>query len=149
MNATIKACDPLDGRADGVISRTDLCMLDCDLSSIIGEEYYCAASSTSSGGPGGSSSSSYQPVQSGKVSKEGVAVVKAIYGGLHNSKGQRAYISRGRSGPNSAMLAPNGITALMLGSSQLHLPVVNGSLSLSSSWIWIIYQPSMELPTIL
>lgn len=93
VNATIEACDPLDGRTDGVISRTDLCMLDFDLSSIIGEEYYCAASSTSSGSPGDSSSSSYEPVQSGKVSKEGVAVAKAIYGGLHNSEGQRAYLS--------------------------------------------------------
>ncbi|KAJ5649996.1 tannase and feruloyl esterase family protein [Penicillium longicatenatum] len=93
VNATIKACDPLDDRTDGVISRTDLCMLDFDLSSIISEEYYCAASTTSSGSPGGSSSSSYQPVQSGKVSKEGVAVAKAIYASLHNSKGQRAYLS--------------------------------------------------------
>jgi tannase len=96
VNATIKACDPLDGRTDGVISRTDLCMLHFDLSSIIGEEYYCAAATTSSGGPGGSSSSSsssYQPVQSGTVSAEAVAVAKTIYAGLHNSKDERAYLS--------------------------------------------------------
>jgi Tannase and feruloyl esterase. len=38
VNATIKAYDSLDGCTHGVISRTDLCMLHFDLSSIIGEE---------------------------------------------------------------------------------------------------------------
>ena len=37
VNATIAACDSLDGRIDGVISRTDLCMLKFNLSSIIGD----------------------------------------------------------------------------------------------------------------
>ncbi|KAJ5669789.1 Tannase [Penicillium macrosclerotiorum] len=101
VNATIKACDPLDGRTDGVISRTDLCMLNFNLSSIIGEEYYCAAETSTSLGFGFSSkvkraegsSTSYQPAQSGTVSAEGVAVAQAIYDGLHNSKGERAYLS--------------------------------------------------------
>jgi tannase len=43
VNATIAACDPLDGRTDGVVSRSDLCMLNFNLTSIIGESYYCAA----------------------------------------------------------------------------------------------------------
>ena len=98
VNATIKACDPLDGRTDGVISRTDLCKLNFNISSIIGEEYYCAAETATSLGFGFSkraegSTSSYQPAQSGKVSKEGVAVAQAIIDGLHNLQGEQAYLS--------------------------------------------------------
>lgn len=103
VNATIKACDPLDGRADGVISRTDLCKLHFNLSTIIGEEHYCAAESSTSLGFGFSSKvkrqaaagsqTSYQPEQSGTVSAQGVAVAQAIIDGLHNSKGERAYLS--------------------------------------------------------
>ncbi|RMJ21812.1 Tannase and feruloyl esterase [Aspergillus sp. HF37] len=102
VNATINACDPLDGRADGVISRTDLCMLNFNLSSIIGEEYYCAAQTSTSLGFGfsgkakhhaGGSTTNYQPAQNGTVSAEGVAVAQAIYDGLHSTKGERAYLS--------------------------------------------------------
>ncbi|KAM5347142.1 hypothetical protein ACJ41O_010147 [Fusarium nematophilum] len=99
VNATIAACDPLDGRTDGVVSRTDLCQLKFDLKSIVGEPYYCAAKNNTSLGfgfnkrqaPG--SSTSYQPAQNGTVSSEGVAVAQAIYNGLYNSKGERAYLS--------------------------------------------------------
>ncbi|KAJ5594967.1 uncharacterized protein N7459_001175 [Penicillium hispanicum] len=101
VNATIAACDPLDGRTDGVISRTDLCKLHFNLTSIIGQKYYCAAETSTSLGFGFSkvkrqaagSSTSYQPAQSGTVSAKGVAVAQAIYDGLHNSKGERAYLS--------------------------------------------------------
>ncbi|KAL5360619.1 Tannase/feruloyl esterase [Aspergillus floccosus] len=104
VNATIAACDPLDGRTDGVVSRTDLCKLNFNLSSIIGEPYYCAEQNYTSLGFGFSkrglnkrqaqgSSTSYQPEQNGTVSAEALAVAQAIYDGLHNSKGQRAYLS--------------------------------------------------------
>lgn len=98
VNATIAACDPLDGRTDGVVSRTDLCMLNFNLTSIIGQSYHCAAETSTSLGFGFSkraegSSTSYQPAQSGKVTAEGVAVAQAIYNGLYNSKGERAYLS--------------------------------------------------------
>ncbi|KAH8669446.1 Tannase/feruloyl esterase [Tricladium varicosporioides] len=99
VNATIAACDPLDGRTDGVVSRTDLCMLNFNLSSIIGESYYCAAETSSSLGFGFSkrqaqgSTTSTTPAQNGTVSAEGVAVAQAIYDGLHNSDGERAYLS--------------------------------------------------------
>lgn len=98
VNATIAACDPLDGRTDGVISRTDLCKLRFNLTSIIGESYHCAAESSTSLGFGFSkraegSMTSYQPEQNGTVTAEGVAVAQAIYDGLHNSNGQRAYLS--------------------------------------------------------
>ncbi|KAI9036745.1 putative tannase [Aspergillus affinis] len=99
VNATIAACDPLDGRTDGVISRTDLCKLHFNLTSIIGEPYHCAAQTSTSLGFGFSkrqapgSSTSYQPEQNGTVTAEGVAVAQAVYDGLHDSKGQRAYLS--------------------------------------------------------
>ncbi|KAJ5512313.1 hypothetical protein N7463_001865 [Penicillium fimorum] len=98
VNATIAACDPLDGRTDGVISRSDLCKLKFNLSSIIGEEYYCAAETSTSLGFGFSkradgTSTSTKPEQSGKVTAEGVKVAQTIYDGLHNSKGERAYLS--------------------------------------------------------
>lgn len=98
VNATIAACDPLDGRTDGVVSRTDLCKLNFNLSSIIGESYYCAATTSSSLGFGFSkraqgSTTSTTPAQNGTVTAEGVAVAQAIYDGLHNSDNQRAYLS--------------------------------------------------------
>lgn len=105
VNATIAACDPLDGRTDGVVSRTDLCKLQFDLKSIVGEEYYCAEKNNTSLGFGFNkrqeltkrqaqgSTTSYQPAQEGTVTEEGVAVAEAIYGGLFNSEGQQAYLS--------------------------------------------------------
>ncbi|KAJ5532751.1 tannase [Penicillium frequentans] len=103
VNATIKACDPLDGRTDGVISRSDLCKLNFDLTDIIGEKYYCAAETSTSLGfnfgkraivkRSDGTSTSYQPAQSGSVSAEGVAVAQAIYDGLFDSNGDRAYLS--------------------------------------------------------
>ncbi|RMY40094.1 hypothetical protein D0865_12651 [Hortaea werneckii] len=104
VNATIDACDPLDGRTDGVISRTDLCKLNFDLSSIIGTPYYCAAETSSSLGFGFSgglrkrqgaegSQTSSTPEQNGTVSAQDVEVAQKIYQGLHNSRGERAYLS--------------------------------------------------------
>ncbi|KAI0177283.1 Tannase/feruloyl esterase [Pestalotiopsis sp. NC0098] len=99
VNATIAACDPLDGRTDGVISRTDLCKLNFNLTSIIGESYYCAATTSSSLGFGFSkrqaegSQSSTTPEQNGTVSAEDVAIAQAVYDGLHSSDGKRAYLS--------------------------------------------------------
>lgn len=99
VNATIAACDPLDGATDGIISRTDLCKLKFNLSSIIGESYYCAGSNSTSLGFGFSkrqaagSTTSYEPTQNGTVTAEDVAVAQAIYDGLYNSNGDRAYLS--------------------------------------------------------
>ncbi|KAJ5993615.1 Tannase [Penicillium sp. IBT 35674x] len=98
VNETIKACDPLDGRTDGVIARSDLCMLNFNMSSIIGTKYYCAAESATSQGFGFSkraegSTTSYEPAQNGTVTAQDVAVAQGIVNGLHNSKGERAYLS--------------------------------------------------------
>lgn len=103
VNATIIACDPLDGRTDGVISRTDLCQLNFNLSSLIGESYYCAAETSSSlgfgfskrqmGGGAAGSQSSTKPEQNGTITANDIAVAQAIYDGLHSSDGKRAYLS--------------------------------------------------------
>ncbi|RHZ50287.1 hypothetical protein CDV55_100335 [Aspergillus turcosus] len=76
VNATIKACDPLNGRTDGVVSQTDLCKLHFDFANVVGEPYYCAAETSTSLGFGFSkrqagSTTSYQPAQNGTVTKEG------------------------------------------------------------------------------
>ncbi|KAF2002418.1 tannase-domain-containing protein [Amniculicola lignicola CBS 123094] len=100
VNATIAACDPLDGRTDGVISRTDLCQLNFDLSTLVGTSYYCAAMTSSSLGFGfskrqmaGGSTSSSTPAQNGTINAQDIAVAQGVYDGLHNSAGQRAYLS--------------------------------------------------------
>jgi tannase len=100
VNLTIAACDPLDGRTDGVISRTDLCKLNYNLSSTIGESYYCAATTSASLGYGfnkrqlaAGSSVSTTPAQNGTVTAQDVEVAQTIYDGLYNSAGQRAYLA--------------------------------------------------------
>ncbi|CAK7213509.1 hypothetical protein SBRCBS47491_001824 [Sporothrix bragantina] len=99
VNLTIAFCDPLDGKTDGVISRSDLCLLQFDLNSTIGEPYYCAAGSSGAGGgvvgPGKrkrQSDGSTTPAQNGTVSAEGAALAKALQSGLHDSLGRKAYI---------------------------------------------------------
>lgn len=96
-NATIAACDGLDGRVDGVVSRTDLCRLNFDLDTLVGTAYYCAAEESSSLGYGfskrqaGASTTSYQPAQSGNVTTEAVKLAKRLYDGLLNSKGEQVF----------------------------------------------------------
>ncbi|KAL4923082.1 tannase and feruloyl esterase-domain-containing protein [Aspergillus undulatus] len=60
-----------------------------DLSSLVGEPSLGFGFSKRVEG----SSTSYQPAQNGTVTAEGVALAEAIYGGLHDSKGDRAYLS--------------------------------------------------------
>ncbi|KAJ2894263.1 hypothetical protein MKZ38_007797 [Zalerion maritima] len=92
MNLTIAACDPMDGLADGIISRSDLCKLKFDLDSTIGEAYSCAATEAgvdSSDAPQTQGS----PAQNGTVTAEAIAVVSAYLDGIHNSEGERVYLS--------------------------------------------------------
>lgn len=49
VNATIAAYDPSDGNTDGVVSRSDLCRLHFDSSSIIAQPQSCAAPNSTSG----------------------------------------------------------------------------------------------------
>lgn len=80
VNETIDACDPLDGRTDGVISRSDLCMLNFNISSLVGSDYSCPAAGTT-------------PEQNGTITEKDVSVAQAIVEGLHDSQGRRGYVS--------------------------------------------------------
>jgi len=100
VNMTIAACDPLDGRTDGVVARTDLCKLNFNINSTIGAAYSCAASTGSSLGFGfgqkvkrqmGPPSTS-EPAQNGTVSAKGAALAARLYDGMFNSKGERVYL---------------------------------------------------------
>ncbi|KAE8419544.1 Tannase/feruloyl esterase [Aspergillus pseudocaelatus] len=83
VNLTIAACDRLDGRADGVVSRTDLCKLHFNINSTIGAPYSCPASTTTSG---------ITPAQNGTVSALGAAAARKMLDGLRTLDGRRAYI---------------------------------------------------------
>ncbi|KAF7915711.1 uncharacterized protein EAE97_012169 [Botrytis byssoidea] len=99
VNATIAACDPLDGRTDGVISRSDLCRIKFNLTSIIGQSYACAAETSSSLGFGFSkrqsagSTTTSSPAQNGTINEQDIAIAQTIYDGLFTSSGKRAYLS--------------------------------------------------------
>ncbi|OJJ98572.1 hypothetical protein ASPACDRAFT_45080 [Aspergillus aculeatus ATCC 16872] len=81
MYETIDACDALDGRSDGVVSRTDLCKLNFNLTSLVGTPYSCNVLTGN------------EPAQNGTITAEGVAVAETIFKGLHDSEGLQAYLS--------------------------------------------------------
>ncbi|KAJ5949395.1 tannase subunit [Penicillium verhagenii] len=80
VNLTLSACDSLDGKVDGVVSRTDLCKLHFDFNSTIGASYYCAATSATLRKR--QIPSAAFPTQSGVVTKEGADLAATIYNGL-------------------------------------------------------------------
>jgi tannase len=89
-NATIKFCDPLDGKTDGVVARSDLCKLQFNVNSTIGLPYYCAASS---GGASRRPNSVPTPEQNGTVSAEAAAIAQTIMNGLQDLQGRQVYFS--------------------------------------------------------
>jgi tannase len=95
INATINACDKLDGKADGVISRSDLCFERFNVSSMIGKSYSCAASSEDSLGLGYGkrkrAASSTTPAQNGTISAMDVEVIQDLLTGLVGSTVETAY----------------------------------------------------------
>jgi tannase len=92
-NLTIAACDALDGKVDGVVSRTDLCKLNFNINSTIGEPYYCAATTATSPFRKRQFPSPAEPAQNGTVTAQGAAVAAQIIDGLHDSEGKRVYLS--------------------------------------------------------
>lgn len=94
VNLTISACDGLDGRVDGVIGRSDLCLLTFDMNSTIGEPYSCSASTGSSEALKKRQiiSSGSSPAQDGTVTAKGVEVATCFYNGLFDSEGKRVYL---------------------------------------------------------
>lgn len=87
LNETIAFCDPLDGKTDGVVARTDLCKLQFDINSTIGMSYSCPARTPTVFGTWAA------PAQSGIVTVQGAAVARLVIDGLHDEQGRRAYFS--------------------------------------------------------
>lgn len=99
LNLTIAACDGLDGREDGIVSRSDLCKLQFDLIDTVRTPYSCEASG-SVGHPGGQGALRARqfpqpstPAQEGKITTEGVVVAETFLDGLHDSEGRRVYLN--------------------------------------------------------
>jgi tannase len=90
VSHVIRACDKLDGRADGVVSRTDLCMMSYNVSSAVGAAFACNATTGGGGGPMGGAPA---PAIQGTVSEEAAAVVAAIWAGMVDDDGKRVYVS--------------------------------------------------------
>ncbi|KAG4439177.1 hypothetical protein IFR05_005330 [Cadophora sp. M221] len=95
VNATIAACDGMDGQADGVVARTDLCKINYNPNVTIGTPYYCAAVTASVGGFGKRQfdAPAATPEQNGTVTAKGVEVAMTIIDGLKTLDGKQAYLS--------------------------------------------------------
>ena len=91
-NDTITACDPLDGRVDGVVSRTDLCKVQYHANASVGHSFSCPASSGAGMGPPGAATNP-TPAINGTVTAKGAAVAQQIWDGLFDSEGRQVYIS--------------------------------------------------------
>lgn len=101
VNLTIAACDGLDGKVDGLVSRSDLCKLNFNINSTVGEPYYCAESTQTSLGLGYGQKmkrqmmgggASFTPEQNGTVSAQGAALVQKLWDGLQDTQGRQAYV---------------------------------------------------------
>ncbi|KAJ6120545.1 hypothetical protein N7523_004825 [Penicillium sp. IBT 18751x] len=86
MNMTVKSCDPLDGKTDGVVSRSDLCLSHLDWKSIEGASFSCEAAAASF-------MSAATPAVNGTVSAKTIELVKKYWNGLHDSNGDLVYFS--------------------------------------------------------
>ena len=87
VNATINAYDALDGKTDGVVTRSDLCALNFNVSSMLSKSYSCTAGSTTSLGLGyrkmkRGSSTSGTPAQNGAFNEKDIEVLEDIMTGL-------------------------------------------------------------------
>ncbi|GKT45795.1 tannase [Colletotrichum spaethianum] len=99
LNLTITACDPLDGKTDGVVARSDLCKSTFDFNTTVGQPYTCTAK-TGNSGPGGFDGlerrqmpTNPTPAQNGTVTAEAAALVAEYYDGLLDSEGKRIYLN--------------------------------------------------------
>jgi len=86
---TITACDGLDGRVDGVVSRTDLCKMSHRANESVGKPYSCPAS-RGGGFPGAGGPS---PAAQGTVTAQAAQVAEDIWKGMFDSQGRQFYIS--------------------------------------------------------
>lgn len=120
-------------------------MLNFNMSSLVGKNYYCAPQNYTSLGFGfgfskrsDDSSATYQPEQNGTITHEGVAVAQEIYRGLHNSNGERGYLSW-QIGSELSDGVPIMIHKRIFGKSTFHLLEANILLSLYNYWTSITF----------
>jgi tannase len=76
----IESCDGPDGKADGVVSRTDLCKPSYNTTSAVGKSYSGAAGI--GGGPGGRFGSARTAAANETMTAKAAAVVQDIYNGM-------------------------------------------------------------------
>ncbi|PYH80948.1 tannase [Aspergillus uvarum CBS 121591] len=96
INATINACDGMDGKVDGVVARSDLCFQNFNISTMLGQSYSCAEGSTASLGLGYGKrrkrqSASVTPAQNGTISAKDIEVIQDLLTGLKDSDGNLVY----------------------------------------------------------
>ncbi|TVY75885.1 Tannase, partial [Lachnellula suecica] len=92
LNETFAFCDPLDGKTDGVVSRTDLCKLQFNVNSTIGLPYYCAAEAAPTFKHKRQMAAAATPEQNGTVTAEGAAIAQLILDGLKDNSGNQVYV---------------------------------------------------------
>ena len=91
-NYTVRACDELDGRKDGVVSRTDLCKLHFHGGESRNEPYDCPAGRAAAF-PGVPASGPAQPAAKGRVAWQAGAIAQDIWNGMWDSSNRQVYVS--------------------------------------------------------
>ena len=71
----IRNCDGLDGKVDGVISRSDLCLLNYNLNDTLGMPFDCYSNNR------------------GNVSQQGIDLARKILDGIYDSNGKHVWMS--------------------------------------------------------
>ncbi|CAK7203601.1 hypothetical protein SEUCBS139899_006338 [Sporothrix eucalyptigena] len=86
----VEFCDPLDGKTDGMISRSDLCMLQLDLEDFLGLNYSCEATAASTNPYNPQPAT---PAQSGTVTLDDIRIANLTLDGPKALNGERVYVS--------------------------------------------------------
>ncbi|KAL1892605.1 hypothetical protein Sste5346_006890 [Sporothrix stenoceras] len=87
--AVVAFCDPLDGKTDGMISRSDLCMLQLNLEDFLGLNYSCAATAA---GTNPYNPQPALPAQSGTVTLDDIRIANLTLDGPKALNGDRVYV---------------------------------------------------------
>lgn len=82
-------CDPLDGKTDGVVSRSDLCKLKLNLDDFIGLNYSCAATAASTNPYNPQPAT---PAQSGIITRDDIIIANHTLYGPQTTTGEQVYV---------------------------------------------------------
>lgn len=141
VNATIEACDALDGKTDGVVARSDLCKLQFDMNSTVGLSYSCSSSS-SSGGPGGNmpGKRGKMPGKRGKMSKRGKGKRQGPSGSAPSGMGSSSNSSSTSSSSSSSSTTINGTVTAQ--GAAVAAAIIAGLKDSEGRQIYFSYQPA-------